>query len=79
MKKLALFGSDIDDVVSNFAFLLLALVATLAALDIFSPWVVFAFWVFYVSAGLIMACLLPDERESQDHELKGKQLPGASH
>ena len=58
-------GQSVDDAVFNIALFFLVMVATLAALDITSPWVVLWCWVIYVTLGLVVASLLPREQENQ--------------
>lgn len=65
MRPTHLMGQSVDDAVFNIALFFLVMVATLAALDITSPWVVLWCWVIYVTLGLVVACLLPREQENQ--------------
>jgi fatty acid desaturase len=68
MKAIRLIGHDLDDAVVNIAFFFLVLVATMAALDLASPWVVLGCWVLYVTIGFVIVVLLPEEQETRHDE-----------
>jgi fatty acid desaturase len=68
MKAIHLTGQDFDDAVVDIAFFFLVLVATMAALDLASPWVVLGCWVLYVTTGFVIVVLMPEEQETRHDE-----------